>query len=130
MALNKIPYKGDYQWFKSYFINKTDGVNNLKEYSLEKAIDVSMNYFFEEELEDNGMNRLVLFIDAFLYAIEHGATHPDFIHEVEQYIQDFETGEYDDLFTEKDLSFIREDIAIIKNYLSNHPEVLIDEQLQ
>ena len=49
MVLNKIPYKGDYQWFKSYFTNKTDGINNLKEYSLEKVIDMSMNYFFEDE---------------------------------------------------------------------------------
>ena len=118
MALNRIPFGWTYQFFKSYFKSKTDGVNDPRERSLEKAIDVSMNYFFEEEMEENGMDRLVLFVNAFLYAIEHGITHPDFTQEVEQYIKDFETGEYDDLFTKEDLSLIRADIETIKPYLN------------
>ena len=118
MALNRIPFGWTYQFFKPYFKSKTDGLNNLKEYSLEKVIDISMNYFFEEEMEENGMDKLVLFINAFLYAMEHGEVDPNLAQELEQYIKDFETGEYDDLFTKEDLSLIRADIETIKPYLN------------
>jgi seryl-tRNA synthetase len=40
-------------------------------------------------------------------------------------ILDFETGEYDDLFTNDDLTLIRQDIAIINGYLSDHIEATL-----
>lgn len=123
MLSNRRPYRGSYQWFKLYFVNKTDGVNNPRERSVETAIDVSMNYFFEEELEDNGVERMTLFVNAFLYAIEHGITRPDFTNEVERYVKCFETGEYDDLFKAEDLVLLYEDIAVIKKYLSKQQQM-------
>ena len=36
----------------------------------------------------------------------------------------FESGEYDDLFTPEDLVLLKKDIKKIKDYLSEHPELL------
>ena len=44
-------------------------------------------------------------------------------------IRDFETGNYDDLFTKEDLSEIKADVAKAKEYLLQHKELLEDIQL-
>ena len=41
-------------------------------------------------------------------------------------IKDFESGEYDELFTPEDLKLIKEDIRIIKEYLSKNQHLLDD----
>ena len=88
---------------------------------------VNGEYYYgcENEMAENGMDKFVAMIAGMLFMMEHNEVDFDQAWVTNLDIGFFETGEYDDLFTEKDLSLIREDIAIIKNYLSDHPEVLI-----
>ena len=84
-------------------------------------------YGFEDDMAENGMDKFVAMIAGMLFMIEHNEVDFDQAWVTNLDIGFFETGEYDDLFTEKDLSLIRADIEIIKNYLSQHPEVLNDK---
>lgn len=117
MTFNKIPFVWDYERFKYIFKNKTDGVNNPDTRGLEDAIDISINYFFNEHIEENGMDRLVLIICASLYEIERGKIDPNLATTVKECIEAFESGKYDNLFKAEALSLVRKDIATIKRYL-------------
>ena len=81
-----------------------------------QAQDVSM--------DENGMEKLTCMIAGALFQIEHGQVDPDLAHGVLWDIRDFETGNYDDLFTVQDLQLIREDIRIVKESLEQRPELL------
>lgn len=118
MKFNRIPFVWDYQRFKYIFKNKTDGVNDPRIRSLKEAVDSSMYFFFEGYEEENGMDYVVLIINAFLYEIEYGKTDPDLTQTVKNCIKEFETGKYDDLFKVEALTLLYEDIAVIKKYLS------------
>ena len=126
MAFERIPFTWDYNFFKYIFANKTDGLNKPNELSLAEAVAVSLDYFFDDFIEENGMDRVVLIICAFLYEIEHGEADSELAHAVKWHIEDFEAGGYDDLFTLESLDLLYKDIATIKAYLSKHPELLKD----
>lgn len=75
-------------------------------------------------MDENGMEKLTCMIAGALFQIEHGQVDPDLAHGVLWDIRDFETGNYDDLFTAKELEQIREDIRKVKESLEQHPELL------
>ena len=77
-------------------------------------------------MNENGMNKFVAMLLGMLFMIQHDDVEQDQAYGTNLDIQDFETGEYDDLFTPEDLALIRKDIEIIKAYLSQHPELLAD----
>ena len=77
-------------------------------------------------MNENGMNKFVAMLLGMLFMIQHDDVESDQAYGTNLDIQDFETGEYDDLFTPEDLALIRKDIEIIKAYLSQHPELLTD----
>lgn len=89
-----------------------------------------VNEFWHGEdafMDENGMEKLTCMIAGALFEIEHGQVEPDLAHGVLWDIRDFETGNYDDLFTAKELEQIREDIRKIKESLEQHPELLKQE---
>ena len=120
MEYQRIPFVWDYKRFKYIFENKTDGVNNPNMRSLDKAIDVSIYYFFNEYIEENGMDRLVLTVLASLYGIQHGQLYNDPDNDVEECIKEFETGKYDDLFTADAIALFREDVETVKKFISTN----------
>lgn len=69
-------------------------------------------------MDENGMNKFVAMLIGMLFMIEHDEVESDQAYGTNLDIQDFETGEYDDLFTKEDLSLIRADIETIKPYLN------------
>ena len=75
-------------------------------------------------MDENGMDKFVAMLVGMLFMIEHNDVETDQAYGTNLDIMDFETGEYDDLFTIEDLALIHDDITIIKAYLSNHPELL------
>ena len=89
---------------------------------------VNGHYYYKEDIEmaENGMDKFVAMIAGMLFMMEHNEVDYDQAWVTNLDIGFFETGEYDDLFTTEDLALIRADIAIIKNYLSKHPELLVD----
>jgi len=78
-------------------------------------------------MDENGMEKLTCMIAGALFQIERGQVDPDLAHGVLWDIRDFETGNYDDLFTAKELEQIREDIRKVKESLEQHPELLKQE---
>ena len=117
MSFERIPLGWQYETLKAYFNDKTDGLNDPRERTLTQAVDISMNYFFEEDIEENGMDRVALVIVAFLYEMEHNEIDPDLAYAVERHIEDFEDGDYESLFPEEDLKLLKEDMEKIKAYL-------------
>ena len=77
-------------------------------------------------MDENGMEKFVAMICGMLFMMEHNDVEADQAYGTNYDIRDFETGEYDDLFTPEDLELLRADIKIIKDYLAEHPELLED----
>lgn len=81
---------------------------------------------FDASMNENGMDKFVAMLCGMLFMIEHNDVEPDQAYGTNEDINDFETDEYDDLFTVEDLKLIKADIKIIKDYLSEHQELLED----
>lgn len=77
-------------------------------------------------MDENGMDKFIAMIAGMLFMIEHNEVETDQAYGTNYDINDFETGEYDDLFTPEDLILIKADIKVIKDYLKEHPELLED----
>lgn len=77
-------------------------------------------------MDENGMDKFVAMILGMLFMIQHNDVEPDQAYGTNLDIQDFETGEYDDLFTSEDLTLIRKDIEVIKTYLAQNPQLIAD----
>ena len=120
MAFEHIPLGWRYETLKPYFNGKTDILNEPNERTVVDAVDISMDYFFEGYIEENGMKRVVLVILAFLYEMEHNEIDPDLAYAVEWHIEDFEDGDYESLFTKEDLKLLKEDITKIKAFLDEY----------
>lgn len=78
-------------------------------------------------MDDNGMDKFIAMIAGMLFMIENDEVHTDVAYGVNWDIKDFETGNYDDLFTSEDLTLIKNDIKLIKDYIKRHTELLLDE---
>ena len=91
-----------------------------------KAVNGTYYHGHDVTMDENGMEKLVAMIAGMLFMIEHNDVEADQAYGTNYDISDFETGEYDDLFTPEDLELIRKDIKVIKDYLKQHPELLED----
>lgn len=89
-----------------------------------QAVNGFYYHSIDNLMDENGMDKFVAMLTGMLFMIEHNDVEPDQAFGTNWDINDFESGEYDDLFTTEDLKLIKNDIKIIKEYLSNHPELL------
>ncbi len=91
------------------------------------------NEFEDTEYEcihESGMEKFITLLAGLLYEINHNDIDPDLVHEVAWDMADFETGEYDDLFTEKDLADLKKDVAFVKDYIWTNYEQVCREALK
>ena len=114
-----------------YKTSKNIHLNSMKQFLNEgctvlQAVNGHYYYGFEESMDENGMDKFVAMLAGMLFMIEHDDVENDQAYGTNWDINDFETGKYDDLFNAEDLSLIKKDIEIIKDYLSKHPEKLVD----
>ena len=91
-----------------------------------ESVNTLYYYWLDTLMDDNGMEKFVAMLAGMLFMIEHDEVEADQAFGTNWDINDFESGEYDDLFTAEDLRLIKADIKIIKEYLSKHPELLED----
>ena len=124
--LQKIPfdnYEGDS--YENMIICHTDSFQNIYKRNVEifKSIRCDLG-LYEEEMLQNGMDKFALMLAAMLFEIEKGEITTQLAKLTLKDIEDFETGEYDNLFNAEDLVCVKRDINIIKEYLNEHPEVL------
>ncbi|MGN0648952.1 MAG: hypothetical protein ACI4KM_00805 [Oscillospiraceae bacterium] len=82
----------------------------------------SLNLF-----DECGMERLIMLVAGMLFCIENGGIADDdpvdLAYNAWLAIQDFKTGEFDDLFTPDDLIELKNDIARIDEYFDAHPKL-------
>ncbi len=124
--LKRIPLE-EYDYCK-YEEAKSGNIDNIEFYYQYNSDAIkSVNAFFmdnEYYMDENGMEKFVAMITGMLFMMEHNDVEADQAYGTYYDIADFETGEYDDLFTPEDLKLIRADIKKIKDYLAEHPELL------
>lgn len=94
--------------------------------TVQQAVNGHYYYGIDYLMDENGMDKFVAMLIGMLFMIEHDDVEADQAFGTNWDINDFESGEYDDLFTEEDLKLIKADIKTIKDYLSEHPELLKD----
>lgn len=95
-----------------------------------RSIEIDFDDRWRFDIEKSGMEKFVILLAALYYEINHEEIDPDLVHEVAWDIADFDTGEYDNLFTEKDLADLRKDVAFVKEYIWTHYEQICKEALK
>ena len=113
-------YNNRFKIFERYF---ADSSTNETDKFVKSWIDYDLNYFFDER----GMERLVIMIAGMIFCMEHGGISDndpvDLAYNVWLDIQDFNTGEFDDLFRPDDLKELKADIKKIMDYFDQHPKL-------
>ena len=89
-----------------------------------QCVNGTYYYMLEDEMNKNGMEKLIAMVHGMLFMMEHNDVEPNQAYGTMYDIRDFETGEYDDLFSEEDLRQLKADIQIVKDYVAKHPELL------
>lgn len=107
--------KGFFRLFNGY--RKSGG-------TILQSVNSTYYYHMEDEMDQNGMEKLIAMIQGMLFMIEHNEVESDQAYSTMLDVRDFETGEYDDLFTDEDLKALKKDVQIVKDYLEKHPELL------
>ncbi len=74
-------------------------------------------------IDENGMDKFVAMITGMLFMIEHNYVDEEQAINTSLDIKDFETGEYNELFTPEDLKLISADIKTIKEFFEKHPQI-------
>lgn len=126
--LQRVPIKNEdgyvtYENIKE--VTFTDFNNYLKHgCSILQCVNGTYYYKMEDEMNLNGMEKLIAMVHGMLFMIEHNEVEPDQAYSTMLDIHDFETGEYDDLFNEEDLTALKKDIQTVKEYIKKHPELL------
>lgn len=91
-----------------------------------EAVNGTYYHKIDTTMDENGMDKFTAMLFGMLYMIENGEVEADQAYGTHYDIIDFETGEYDDLFTKEDLALIKRDIELIKHYIEKHPELIKD----
>ena len=122
----RIPIYYSYGYFKDYYFSKCDELKiSVASRPYHICAQSAIATFFDEFIEEYGMSRVALMVLAAIYEIEHNDLDHEIANAVKWHIEDFEKGDYDDLFEEEDgLDLLKADIAIVKDYLAKHPEAL------
>ncbi len=72
----------------------------------------------------NGMEKFAFLIACMLFMMDHNTMDEEIAFEVKWDIMDFETGNYDDMFTPEELVYLNADIRKINAYLDEHPHLI------
>lgn len=120
-----IPLSLSYGWLKEDFRKHTDAIIfDEKDGTPVIGVNGALSMFYDDMIDENGMDRLVVIVIAFVYEMEHDDIDPDLAYAVNWHIEDFEKGNYESLFEQEDLKLLKKDISRVKNYLKEHPEMI------
>ena len=124
-VFGNIPFSLSYNWLKEDFREHTDAlISNEIGRTPVMGVNGSLAMFYDDMIEENGMDRLVVIVIAFIYELEHNDIDPDLAYAVNWHIEDFENGDYEALFEPEDLKLLKADISRVKEYLKEHPEMI------
>ena len=116
-----------------YEANKEILFNSFKQFLAEgcsviQSVNGTYYHGIDYLMDENGMDKFAAMIAGMLFMIEHSDVENDQAYGTYYDILDFETGEYDDLFTESDLKLIKADVDLIKDYFLKHPELINESE--
>lgn len=118
--LQRIPLSFPYVEHKDFIIDR------FKAFFVDESCVPSVRYclaeFVDDEMEANGMEKAVNVISAALFILKNNETDVVLFYEAYCDILDLDTGKYDDLFAKDDLSLLKADIAILKDFFAKHSE--------
>ena len=114
-----------------YIVTKNMHFDSFNQYvaegcTIRQAVNGHYYHGIDYTMNEHGMDKFVAMLAGMLFMIENNDVEPDQAYGTNYDIKDFESGEYDDLFTHEDLKLIKEDIRIIKEYLSKNQHLLDD----
>ena len=117
----------DYSWYKrqayEYFDRFMSHGNDAR-----KSVYGAYYYSFDSEMAENGMEKFTYMIAGLLFQIDKGDVNPEHAFMVMKDIEDFEDNEdLQEQFSSEELKLVKKDISVIRKYLSEHPEDIIDE---
>lgn len=126
-VFEKIPFSLSYDWLKEDFREHTDAIiSNEEGRTPVIGVNGALSMFYDDMIDENGMDRLVVIVIAFIYEMEHNDIDPDLAFAVNWHIEDFEKGDYESLFEQKDLELLKEDITRVKKFLKEHLEMIVE----
>ncbi len=115
-----------YEAQKAFYVRHYDQISKICE-SADKTVRGVIALYFPEDFDEEGMDKLVLLISGMLWAIEHGGIADDdpenLAYNVWFALEDFSTGDYDDLFTPEDLVLLKQDVKTLYDYFDKHPSL-------
>ena len=127
--LQRIPLREP--WY--YISLREASMENFLEYEgmlddteINGILNASYHYDWENDMNKHGMMKFAVILFGVLYEMEKGVYDKDQAFEAYWDILDFETGEYDDLFTPEDLVLIKEDIKTVKNFIEQDATLVKD----
>ena len=93
----------------------------------DRCVKGYIEYELDGVFDECGMERLVMLVAGMLFCMENGGVPDDdpadLAYNAWLAIQDFSTGEFDDLFHPDDLAALKADIAKINGYFDQHPKL-------
>ena len=115
----KDGYIRDYDEIYEHFIRNKEDIT--------KCVHAVCASLYAEDFDEEGMDKLVMLVSGMLWSIEHDAL-PDDDPESLAYntwfaIEDFSTGNYDDLFLPDDLVMLKKDVQTLYDYFEAHPSL-------
>lgn len=114
-----FPYLEHKEALLQYFDECIDDVDSCSE-----AINHVIFNMVDDEMNENGMAKAVNNIVSVLYLINHNVLDDVICYEAHFDIMDIETGNYNDMFTPKDLELLKNDIKIVNDFFIKHPELI------
>ncbi|MBQ2941621.1 MAG: hypothetical protein IJD97_05225 [Clostridia bacterium] len=130
--LQRIPVNDkSYSWIKElslgFFEEYEKAMRQMGgSFSGYNVINTSYHYDWEDDMNEHGMTKFALILSGMLYEMKKDEFDDKQAFEAYWDILDFETGEYDDLFTPEDLALIKEDIKTVKNFIEQDATLVKD----
>ena len=110
-----------YSEAKEYYLEDLN--RRKKETSATGCVNWLMEDYYQSMCA-NGMEKFVIVLVSMLFLIDNKSVDADTAYGAKWDILDFETGEYDSLFTPEDLILIRRDIEMINRFLDANPQMI------
>lgn len=124
----RIPLCSTYDDQKEFFYMLCNRMMSSLDYPPRKAVRGTLCCHYDDVAEEYGMDRVVVVVLAFLFEMEHDDIDPWLARTVNWHIEDFENGDYRDLFQEECYQQLTDAMAKVKEYLKEyekqHPGVL------
>ena len=124
--LERIAPAYSYEEIKQYALKQFVLCEERTDPSRFNVVNTVYYYKLEEELAENGVEKMMMMVAGLLYQIDRGKVTSDQAYETLWDIDNFETGGYEDLVSEEDLALLKKDFDFIHEYLSKHTYLLAD----